>query len=520
MPIKIPSYIVKNRLGTYYLNVAVPRIIQPQLKKPRIRKSLRTKDLAQASRLSRLLLVWVDSFFSYLRDGGMSGDSDLEKELNDSLQELLDADASKKAKADAEEELQGIVGDEIVEWGKANPDASLREISEYASKSVLEREKPYAPVASDSVFSKSYKIPTKTTAKQQPTKPAYPDDPRYPRLNILFEQYLAEANKQRLVADNTITEWKLAFDTFKRIIGNIPVNQLDRLKAVEFQETLQKLPPGITDHKIYRDKDIPQILAMNPKRTLGISSINNKVTYMSRFCDWLRKKGKVKENYFDELLLSDPRAAHEKTLPLDEADLQKIFDHIGEVKETDPSMYWIPRIGLYTGCRVDEICQLYLSDVREIDGVLCFDINNFADDKKIKGQNIKGQKRKMQRLIPVHSVLIDLGLIAYRDGLVADGHERLFPELNRAMKGYSAAFQKRVNRLVRKAGVEDKRKTFRSLRNLFGEKLFNLDIDPVKIKALMGHSDPALKIQRGYTGPYKNIAHLKEAVEMLSFDVG
>ena len=39
------------------------------------------------------------------------------------------------------------------------------------------------------------------------------------------------------------------------------------------------------------------------------------------------------------------------------------------------SRFWAPLITLYSGMKLEEICQLHLSDIVKVDGVLCFSIN-------------------------------------------------------------------------------------------------------------------------------------------------
>ena len=61
--------------------------------------------------------------------------------------------------------------------------------------------------------------------------------------------------------------------------------------------------------------------------------------------------------------------------------------------------FWTPIIALYTGCRIEEICQLHLDDIRKEDGLWVLDIND-DDEKKLKNLS-------SQRLVPLHLVLVD-----------------------------------------------------------------------------------------------------------------
>lgn len=116
------------------------------------------------------------------------------------------------------------------------------------------------------------------------------------------------------------------------------------------------------------------------------------------------------------------------------------------MRETRPYYYWLPLLGLYTGARLNEICQLYLEDIEEYEpGKYFIFINDhdpatahdknptFAIDKSIKNKASK-------RSIPIHPDLVSLGLIDYIHALKANGYTRLFPELRfDRIKGYARA---------------------------------------------------------------------------------
>jgi integrase len=73
----------------------------------------------------------------------------------------------------------------------------------------------------------------------------------------------------------------------------------------------------------------------------------------------------------------------------------------------DGDELWIRSIGLYSGARLAEICQLQRKDVREIEGVMHFDIH--ADP--VEGRRVKN--KNSDRLVPVHKQLIADGLMEW-----------------------------------------------------------------------------------------------------------
>lgn len=66
---KTPSYITKNRVGTYCFQYVLPSIIHSDSKnstKKLFRKSLKTKNRRNALRLARILWLIMDNLYKYI----------------------------------------------------------------------------------------------------------------------------------------------------------------------------------------------------------------------------------------------------------------------------------------------------------------------------------------------------------------------------------------------------------------------------------------------------------------------
>jgi len=64
-------------------------------------------------------------------------------------------------------------------------------------------------------------------------------------------------------------------------------------------------------------------------------------------------------------------------------------------KFDNPYAYWLMPLGLLTGARLGELCQLYLKDFVEHNGVPCIEISDEEEGQRVKNQNAK-------RLVPIH----------------------------------------------------------------------------------------------------------------------
>ncbi len=115
-------------------------------------------------------------------------------------------------------------------------------------------------------------------------------------------------------------------------------------------------------------------------------------------------------------------------------DLEKLFMSKRYQDDTFKKAYnfWAPVLGLYTGARVNEIAQLYLTDFEKHDGIWCININD-DDDKQLKNS-------ASRRIIPLHPFLVDdLNIIDRVEALKATGEDRFFHDLSKkASGGYGA----------------------------------------------------------------------------------
>ena len=157
-----------------------------------------------------------------------------------------------------------------------------------------------------------------------------------------------------------------------------------------------------------------------------------------------------------------------------------------------PGRYWLPLLGLLTGARIGELAQLSLDDlwcnehdvwlIDVIDGSES-DADGHTNPKKLKNVNARRQ-------IPIHSALLRLGLIEWRDALRAAGYRRLFPELKYdENKGYGKAATKWFSGYLARLGMpRDGRKVFHSFRHTMGTHLENQVLAPLAVtKQILGH---------------------------------
>jgi integrase len=72
--------------------------------------------------------------------------------------------------------------------------------------------------------------------------------------------------------------------------------------------------------------------------------------------------------------------------------------------EKDPVRRWVPWIGAYSGARVSEICQLRSEDIIKIEEIWCMKFDPEAGSLKTSGS---------ERIIPLHPALIETGFLKF-----------------------------------------------------------------------------------------------------------
>ena len=75
--------------------------------------------------------------------------------------------------------------------------------------------------------------------------------------------------------------------------------------------------------------------------------------------------------------------------------------HYHSVRKFHLPYYWIPLIGLFTGMRINEICQLRIDDVYKDGKNYVFNI--------VESKDTQLKSNSSERIIPVHPHLIKLG---------------------------------------------------------------------------------------------------------------
>lgn len=210
------------------------------------------------------------------------------------------------------------------------------------------------------------------------------------------------------------TERKQTIQLLVEWLGDLPIEDYTRPMILDFRDNvIRRIPLQMAHRKDCKGKSLKQILRKKHTKTLSNCAINNRLTQVQGVFGHAVRYGYIRTSPVVELDMPVDKEPDAGRMAYSQDQLQRIVDglayHATKGGDVRHMRFWVPLIGLYSGARLNEICQMCIGDIVEIDGVYCFDIND-----RNKEQTHKSLKNKpSRRRIPIHPALIDLGLLRF-----------------------------------------------------------------------------------------------------------
>lgn len=317
------------------------------------------------------------------------------------------------------------------------------------------------------------------------------------------------------VAPDRINQMRRDIGLFAQITGDrFSVSQIDKKLVREWKALLIKFPVKATEMLAFKGMDLREIVAANEKLkkpVLTDRSVNRYLSSLSALCKWLVNNGYLENNPVSGMSLA--KEHHSVTLPFttdqlntlfksplftgcQSADVWSLMAKSGNVLICD-HRYWVPLIMLFSGARPSEIGQLMLADVRKEQDRWIMHITTEGDgDKRTK---TKGS----MRVVPLHPMLIKLGLIDYHTAQTAAGETQLFPKAVRNERGQMMAdFSREFGRYLSRIGIKEGRGvSLYSFRHGVTDALRRAGYLDEQFGLILGHT------QGTTTGRYGIMAH-------------
>jgi integrase len=185
------------------------------------------------------------------------------------------------------------------------------------------------------------------------------------------------ASERRPVA-KTVYEWTRVMRQLEEYLGHSDARRVTGDNFVAWKRSMVDAglrPKTIQDAKLAPTRAIfewglkNKLLSVNPAEGISL--------------DAKSKQGEKKRSFTDEEARTILRAA---------------------LAEKESVRRWVPWIGAYSGARVSEICQLRSEDVLKIEDIWCMKLDPEAGSLKTSGS---------ERIIPLHPALIEVGFLKF-----------------------------------------------------------------------------------------------------------
>lgn len=334
-------------------------------------------------------------------------------------------------------------------------------------------------------------------------------------------------------ADHTkpmFTKTAPALNLFLAVIGDRPVSELRQAAIDDFFGLLCKLPPRWPNEQRKRGCTIPELAAMDWPQSIAPMTFRD--SYLAPLRLFLVDSRRLYGDQGFPLSLTtdgikytgNQKAGAAKQRALLPAELERLFH--GPESQTfaaDPALshcYWFPLLGLYTGARVNEVCQLNPQhDIRQEGGIWFLDITEgSAGDSRIT-KRLKNAPSS--RRVPIHPRLLALGFLDYVERIKATGATLLFPQWAPSRGRASASAVKWFRNHLITLGLYDKTPGaclvgFHCFRHTFVSRATELGIRG--FEAITGHTDQSTSaVVSGYAGK-RSLAYLLAILVATTYD--
>ncbi len=295
---------------------------------------------------------------------------------------------------------------------------------------------------------------------------------------------------------------------FVEVAGDRPVLEYAKEDARRFKQVLLGLPSNRQKHPETKGRtaaecvEIAERLAM---KRLNVNTVNKAIARLQALWIWANEQHDEQiADIFGPMKLDVQSSARDDRDPLSPEQVEKIFHGPlftgclsarrrgapGNTDMSDTAWFWLPLLGLYTGARLNELCQLRLADIRETEAIPYLDITEGSEDQRVKGHK--------KRVVPIHPTLQEIGFLRYVEARRKDGDERVFPTLQLDALGYySDRPSKDFSKYMEQVGAKTGKTSFHSLRHNFKDACLNCGVPLDIADLLQGHSLPGMSGRYG-----------------------
>jgi integrase len=529
---------LKRRGERWYFQLRVPAKLRERVGKQEIVEALGTNDIRVARRVRwDRLAAWQERFDRLAGNKALTA-AEIEAEAQNAMVDVvraLEPDNGKPSTVDPDEVIEGLdvwlgvilddlrfsdyesvhdEADSIIEKSGA---AMEKESSEYqalchallrarmeAVKAVIAAKsgEGYAapPALNPEVIDPLTQTSKTPASKLRPTAAA-----GHRSVSTVVAAFVKDHQRDPKTAwsRQTLVQNEATYRMFSEFVRDAAIDSVGRGDVADFLDGLGTLNNKYQSNPKLRGASIWKLLDEGVgEPTLSNATLNRHKSALSVLFRWCVRRG-WHEGPNPAADQSRPKAKRSDTryLPFTTDELNTLFSgpwfQLSRAERVRPNahtyttaMSWVALIALFSGMRQGEICQLRPEDVRLEDGVHFF---NVAEEGE--GQSVKSEAGL--RRVPVHSTLIDAGLLEYADFVRQQGQKQLFPRLRPGgADGKLNHYPQRLfNEYRSKLKVNRPRVVFHSFRATVITRLHNVGAVATEISDVVGHENPSASLR-------------------------
>ncbi|MBE1282809.1 MAG: tyrosine-type recombinase/integrase [Rhodobacteraceae bacterium] len=335
-----------------------------------------------------------------------------------------------------------------------------------------------------------------------------PQDASSP-LGVAVEEFTAD--QARRLPDKTVKQNRaylgilLEYFGPERLLGSITKQDASKVKQV-----LHDLPSNRKVKTALKGLPLMEAIKVPGQAKISDKTIDSHIQMFAAFFQWAETHGHAPHRLFEGMKLGKRAKKNEiKRKPFTPEQVQRILTELTENTSglvRSESHKWGMLLALFTGARLNEICQLHIADVRQEDGIWFLDITDEGDDDK------KLKTEAGRRKVPVHSELIRLGFLEFVQSRSMG--KRMFPDYNLNINGgYGRSLGRWCNeRFLPELGIKEPGVVFHCFRHTIVTRLSQADVPEPIVQCIVGHARSGVTREVYMREGYK-LGQLKTAID-------
>lgn len=523
---KLSAYLSPSRHGIYYFRWPLPHLRGHKRHSIRISLSTRCPDragdlarhLASCGRIIRddtaLTRIRKDEARELVRNYFLSSLRRYRERLNDTgisqrglkaMQEELAIHAH--ATSDGPQEISDIYLEESVSRFRDFANLSEAQWSENEVSLLAEMRKARRDQLKAFLI-EAERLEQYTYADAPFETPA-PVPPTSSPLGVAVEEFAN--NQARRLPDKTVRQNKaylgilLEYFGPERLMGTITKQDANKVKQV-----LHDLPSNRKVKTALKGLPLMEAIKVPGQDKISDKTIDSHIQMFAAFFQWAETHGHAPHRLFEGMKLGKRAKKNEiMRKPFTPEQAQRILTELTENTSglvRSESHKWGMLLAMFTGARLNEICQLHIADVQQEGDIWFLDITDEGDDEK------KLKTEAGRRKVPVHSELIRRGFLEFVRS--RNKNKRLFPDYNYNVNGgYGRSLGRWCNeRFLPELGIKEPGIVFHCFRHTIVTRLSQADVPEPIIQCIVGHARSGVT-QEVYMREGYKLNQLKAAID-------